>query len=119
MKTGQPTELNANVGVEAEEEGEDPSGEAGESERAEEEVEKYPEASTDEDCEPKRTAPDPGMPTQAEVEEHNVDHLPYRSWCECCVRGKATGEPHKRVQVESTVPIISFDYMSVLRAKWQ
>ena len=34
----------------------------------------------EEDCGPKRVAPDPGMPTQSEVDDHNVDHLPFRSW---------------------------------------
>ena len=43
------------------------------------------DAEVEEDCEPKKIAPDPGMPTQAEVDEHDVDHYPYRSWCEDCV----------------------------------
>ena len=51
------------------------------------------ESDAEEDCGPKRIVPDPGAPTQSEIDEHNVDHLPYRSWCECCVKGKATGEP--------------------------
>ena len=28
-------------------------------------------------------------PSQEEVNAHNVSHLPYRSWCPHCVRGKA------------------------------
>ena len=74
-------------------------------------------SSADEECEPKRIAPDPGMPTQAEIDEHNVDHLPYRSWCACCVRAKATGEPHRKIHVESTIPIIAFDYMFALQGR--
>ena len=35
---------------------------------------------------------DPGAPTPKEVEEHNVTHLPFRSWCPHCQR-KGTGEP--------------------------
>ena len=35
-----------------------------------------------EDMAPKRVAPDFGMPSQAEVDEHEVDHVPYRQWCE-------------------------------------
>ena len=44
---------------------------------------------------PKRVARDPGAPTQSERDEHCIDHWPYRSWCEDCVRGRATGEQHK------------------------
>ena len=48
-----------------------------------------------EEMAPKRVAPDPGMPSQAEVDEHEVDHTPYRQWCEECVAGRSTGEPHR------------------------
>ena len=65
----------------------------------------------EQDCGPKQVVPDPGAPTQSEIDDHNVDHLPYRSWCECCVKGKATGEPHRRIAVESKMPIIAFEYM--------
>ena len=61
-----------------------------------------------EDCQPKVVAPDPGRPSQAEIDEHCIDHLPFRSWCECCVRGRGTGEQH-RPAGESQVPIIAFD----------
>ena len=53
------------------------------------------EDGAEEDCGPKRVAPDPGMPTQSEIDDHNVDHLPFRSWCVPCVEGKATGEQHR------------------------
>ena len=33
-------------------------------------------------------------PTQKEIEEHMVNHLPYRAWCRHCVKGKAKGLPH-------------------------
>ena len=36
---------------------------------------------------PKRIA-DPRKPSQAEVEEHELTHLPFRSWCSKCVQGK-------------------------------
>ena len=29
----------------------------------------------------------PVLPSEAEVEAHNVSHLPVRSWCSACVRG--------------------------------
>ena len=56
---------------------------------------------------------DPGAPTQKEIEEHNVTHLPFRSWCQHCVSGKAQDRPHrtrKEDQEEKQVPEIVFDY---------
>ena len=44
------------------------------------------------DCVGPRILHDPGQPTQTQLEDHRVDHLPYRSWCPECVAGKATGE---------------------------
>ena len=55
---------------------------------------------------------DPGAPTQKEIEEHNVTHLPFRSWCQHCVSGKAQDRPHrmrKEDQEEKQVPEIVFD----------
>ncbi len=46
----------------------------------------------DQEIEPMRTAPDPELPTEAEVEDHRIDHTPYRSWCEWCRRGRGLGE---------------------------
>ncbi len=38
----------------------------------------------------------PIRPSQAEVEQHELTHLPFRDWCEHCVRGRARDEMHKR-----------------------
>ena len=35
-------------------------------------------------------------PTEKEVNEHNLTHLPFRTWCAHCIRGKAKNPPHKR-----------------------
>ena len=76
------------------------------------------EDSAEEDCGPKRVAPDPGMPTQSEIDDHNVDHLPFRSWCIPCVEGRATGEQHRRNDgVASHVSKFAFDYMFVTKDK--
>ncbi len=69
----------------------------------------------EEECAARRVAADPGAPTAEEVEEHEVDHLPYRCWCEACVRGRGTGDQH-RTGPESRVPVISFDYLLVTKA---
>ena len=39
---------------------------------------------------------DPKLPSQREREEHQMTHLPYRSWCSHCVRGKGKEAPHLR-----------------------
>ena len=46
------------------------------------------------ECVGPRIPPDPGQPTQKQLEDHRVDHLPFRSWCPGCVAGRATGEQH-------------------------
>ena len=52
-------------------------------------------------------------PSKEEVELHNKTHLPYRSWCPHCVRGKARRRAHrrKRRKVRGGIPVISVDYM--------
>ena len=57
------------------------------------------------------TLRDPGAPTPREIEEHNVCHIPYRSWCPSCVSGKARDKPHRSVeQDEKILPEVVFDY---------
>ena len=50
---------------------------------------------TEEDSAPRIVAPDPGAPTDQEIEDHRIDHIPYRCWCDHCVRGRGTGEQHR------------------------
>ena len=69
---------------------------------------------SEDDCAPKRTAPDPGAPTQQQIDDHEIDHVPYRCWCEACVAGRGIGDQH-RAGPESTVPVISFDYLLVTK----
>ena len=63
--------------------------------------------------EPLRIAPSPILPSAAEVEEHRITHIPYRSWCRECVEGKALGEhrghgrPHHHTKV---IPVVGMDY---------
>ena len=38
---------------------------------------------------------DPKLPSQAEVEEHYLTHLPCRSWCRHCVRGRGRAADHR------------------------
>ena len=54
---------------------------------------------------------DPRVPTQAEVDEHNMTHLPYLSWCTHCVRGRGEAHPHHESgDEERDVPELHMDY---------
>ena len=46
----------------------------------------------------------PKLPTQAEIDFHMLTHLPYRNWCEHCVKGRAKEMPHQKcADVRDTV----------------
>ena len=56
-----------------------------------------------------KSAPVP--PTDKERERsHEITHATFRSWCEECVAGRATGDPHKRSATEPSVPLVAMDY---------
>ena len=74
----------------------------------------------DEDAEEEHVAPaglrDPGQPSPAERAEHSLTHIPYRPWCQHCVRGKAKGRQSRRIrgeQSESSCPRIRLDYCMI------
>ena len=57
-------------------------------------------------CEAERVSPnrgpdhlkkmiDPKLPTQKEVDEHYLTHLPYRNWCPICVKSKGKEMDHR------------------------
>ena len=52
-------------------------------------------------------------PSEEEVTIHNITHLPYRSWCPHCERGKARRGNHRNRmrRMRSKIPVISVDYM--------
>ena len=55
---------------------------------------------------------DPGAPTLREIAEHELTHLPHRSWCHACVAGRSRDRPHKRLDGRdpSAIPCVVFDY---------
>ena len=58
-----------------------------------------------------RKVQDPKLPNQAEIDEHNLTHLPYRSWCTHCVRGRGETHPHKRhADEDRAIPEVHMDY---------
>ena len=49
-------------------------------------------------------------PSRKEVDDHNVTHLPFRSWCSTCVAARAKNFSHPdRVQEEGSKEV-HFDY---------
>ena len=56
----------------------------------------------------------PTKPSQEEVDAHMPTHLPFRSWCPHCVRGKSKGRMHRRqAGAEKEIPTVSLDYTFV------
>ena len=43
-----------------------------------------------------RTLASPELPSQAEIDEHNVSHQPYRAWCRFCVMGRGEPDYHRK-----------------------
>ena len=69
-------------------------------------------ASQGDEAQPPVVPRDPGAPTAAEIETHNVTHLPHRSWCEVCVAARCRDKEHRRrkEEVEKEIPEFVFDY---------
>ena len=74
----------------------------------------------DEEAVKARSAPQPRLPTAEERRLHDLTHIPFRSWCEHCQRGKANSRGHRRNQRQKVkrscdggldLPIVSMDYM--------
>ena len=54
----------------------------------------------------------PTGPSDAERRAHEIHHMPYRSWCEYCVRGRGKESPHlsRYEQADDGVPVVQMDY---------
>ena len=83
-------------------------------EKMRDEVEDEPDEDDEEGQQPK-VIRSPKAPTKAEREEHEATHLPLRSWCTHCLRGRGRNKPHQRQVVDADVdgrkvPKISIDY---------
>ena len=51
------------------------------------------DAEAEEEMRRPKPAARPYTPTRAEVYEHEVTHLPFRSWCKHCVHGRGVSSP--------------------------
>ena len=59
-----------------------------------------------------KTMPTPKMPTQSELDEHRIDHIPYRSWCADCVEGFGREAKHCTIHPQTRwVPLVSCDIL--------
>ena len=55
---------------------------------------------------------DPRLPSKDEQQEHELTHLPFRSWCRHCVKGRGKEEPCRRKEgVDGGLPEVHVDYM--------
>ena len=64
-----------------------------------------------------RLAREPSQPSAAERRLHELTHLPFRSWCRCCVDGRMDGLPHAAsVGGPHRVPAFLMDYCTVRKA---
>ena len=81
--------------------------------------------SHEEEVQPARSIPTPYIPTQAEIDEHVIDHMPYRCWCRHCLNGFGREDAHRTQGHPHRVPTVSFDYMFVTkddayeRSEWE
>ena len=70
-----------------------------------------------EEARPARKVQTPCLPSAADVEEHNKTHLPYRSWCPFCVKGRKDRPAHAtRPKVGPECAEIGLDYCYIRRA---
>ena len=53
---------------------------------------------------------DPKEPSEEERRQHNLTHLPYRSWCKHCVGGRGKEAPHRRRDYQGELPELHLDY---------
>ena len=52
---------------------------------------------------------DPLLPSEAEVKDHEITHLPYRSLCRHCVRGRGREFPHTKNEGQVSMPELHAD----------
>ena len=54
-------------------------------------------------------------PTAKEVEEHAITHIPFRSWCKHCVKGRAVNYGHyvSADKEDQSVPVISLSLIHI------
>ena len=72
------------------------------------------ESNNPEDAEPLQSFKTPDLPSREAIEQHRIDHWPYRCWCRDCVEGAGREFKHGSVE-RSSAAIVSMDYMFVTK----
>ena len=59
----------------------------------------------------------PHEPSQEEIDEHDLSHIPFRSWCPSCVRGRALNDSHQHLcaEDEHRLPTLCCDYSFLVK----
>ena len=93
-------------------EGADEEMEGNEKEKHKEQEEEEEEAEKEEEeNKGARTVKQPSQPSAVERARHEVTHMPFRSWCSVCCRGRSVKSPQKnRRKLERYLPTIHVDY---------
>ena len=56
---------------------------------------------------------DPREPTKEEKEDHEKTHMPFRSWCRHCVRGRGKEEACRKTDRAHEIAELHLDFMSM------
>ena len=68
----------------------------------------------EEEAEPRKVLPIPILLTKSERDDHNIDHIPYRSWCDACVEGRGRERAHcQRSDEERRIAVIAQIFASL------
>ena len=76
----------------------------------EEGIEVYPEDETENGSRTVKKVQDPREPSKEERVQHGMTHLPYRSWCRHCVRGRGKQMPHQAGSQEMSMSEVHMDF---------
>ena len=61
----------------------------------------------------------PEEPTSQERAEHMLTHMPFRSWCGHCVRGRGKEEPCRQGQGDPEHPEVHMDFLFMGARRWR
>ena len=87
------------------------AGDGGVHQQSDEEI-----VSTEEEVLPGKRMRTPQAPTQSDLDDHRIDHLPYREWCAECVEGFGKEAAHTASEIKATwTPVVSTDYLFVTK----
>ena len=73
-------------------------------------VEEGPEEEAEHGARTTKKVQDPREPFKEERDEHEKSHLPYRSWCRHCVRGRGKQMPHCEGAQETSMGEVHMDF---------